>query len=133
MTRRFPKIDAADAKSRLIAAIRPLPALERLANWRERASLNILSNHRTEWIVPVLERALPFLDHMLVSAETGCCKPGMEIFGRMNARLEGYSDRLYIDDSEKNLTAGAALGWRTLLAAEDGAWIAHAEAWLAEE
>ncbi|MFC3797713.1 HAD-IA family hydrolase [Cohnella sp. GCM10012308] len=133
LNERFPRISPADARSRLVSEIRPLPALELLSGWRERASLNILSNHRTEWISPVIEPLRPLLDHVLVSAEVGCRKPEPEIYDRMNARLSGFADILYVDDTEDNLPQGAALGWKTLLAAEDGAWIAHAEAWLKGE
>ncbi|MDG0812502.1 HAD-IA family hydrolase [Cohnella rhizosphaerae] len=133
MTGCFPVIDAADARARLISEIRPLPALERLAGWRDRASLNILSNHRTEWIAPVLERLYPLADHVLVSAEAGCRKPEPEIYGLMDAKLRGFADVLYVDDAKSNLPQGAALGWKTLLADEDGAWIAQAERWLDAE
>lgn len=133
MSGRFQVIDSADARERLVSEIRPLPALERLAEWRGRASLNILSNHRTEWITPVLKQVYPLADHVIVSAETGCRKPEPEIYGLMDARLTGFADILYVDDTQNNLPQGAALGWKTLLADESGSWIAHAEAWLKGE
>lgn len=130
MSGRFQAIDGADARERLVSEIRPLPALERLAGWRDLASLNILSNHRTEWIAPVLARLYPLADHVIVSAEVGFRKPEPEIYGLMDARLGGFADILYVDDAKSNLPQGAALGWHTLLADEGGAWIAQAERWL---
>ncbi|SFB43361.1 putative hydrolase of the HAD superfamily [Cohnella sp. OV330] len=133
MSGRFHAIDGADARERLVSEIRPLPALERLAEWRDRASLNILSNHRTEWIAPVLARIYPLADHVIVSAEVGCRKPEPEIYGRMDASLADFADILYVDDTKNNLPQGAALGWKTLLADDEGAWIAQAERWLKAE
>lgn len=133
MSERFQAIDAAGARAMLVSEIRPLPALERLKAWRKRASLNVLSNHRTEWIAPVLKRVYPFADHVIVSAEAGCRKPEPEIYSRMDECLDGYEDILFVDDTPKNLPQGAALGWKTLLADEGGAWMAQAEAWLKGE
>ncbi|MDI4646126.1 HAD-IA family hydrolase [Cohnella hashimotonis] len=133
LSERFQTIGAADARERLVSEIRPMPALERLAEWRDRASLNILSNHRTEWIAPVLERIYPLADHVIVSAEVGCRKPEPEIYGRMDARLADFADILYVDDTKNNLPQGSALGWKTLLADDEGAWIVQTERWLKAE
>lgn len=133
LTERFPAISGAAGRERLLAHIRPLPALERLADWSAEAELHLLSNHRAEWIAPVLAPVRHLFASQIVSGEVGCRKPDPAIFRLMAKRLGGGKRVLYVDDMEANLAEGRSLGWHTLLADEAGAWIERAEAWLAAE
>ncbi|RTE08329.1 hypothetical protein [Paenibacillus whitsoniae] len=51
---RFPVIQKEQAKRLLLSNIQPLPALEDISVWHEYADIHLLSNHRAEWIEPIL-------------------------------------------------------------------------------
>lgn len=119
----FPSIDGGEAKVVLLAHIRPLPAALKVPVWSKYATIHLLSNHRLEWIQPVLQPILPFISGITVSSLAGCCKPGPEIYELVHAGL-GRRDKVwFVDDQERNFKEAKRLGWHTLSADPNGDWV----------
>lgn len=68
----------------------------------------LLSNHRTTWLLPRLERfgVADRFERILVSDALGAAKPSPAAF----ASLEARSDTVFFDDSPCNVAAARALG-----------------------
>ncbi|MFD0619505.1 HAD family hydrolase [Paenibacillus sp. GCM10027629] len=119
----IPAVHAQEVERILYSHLVPLPAMERLSRWSQSADLHLLTNHRTEWITPLLHPVQRYITSMTVSSETGYCKPDQRIFQSVQEKLRRGSI-LYVDDQQKNFAPAVALGWRTLLADETGNWLA---------
>ncbi|MBD2871213.1 HAD family hydrolase [Paenibacillus arenilitoris] len=104
-------------------SLEPLPALGRLREWSAAADLHVLSNHLRSWVEPVIGPYADVWTSVTISSEVGCRKPHPEIFARVTPHLPPGSAVLFVDDQDKNLRQAALLGWRTLRADEEGAWI----------
>jgi putative hydrolase of the HAD superfamily len=118
-------------RQRMLEAIDlPLPVAASLERWADVAELWILSNHRHEWLAPLLAEAgfTPHFTRILVSSELGEMKPDPAIFERVVA---GRPVRvLFVDDKQENLDAGAAFGIEAQLAEAGGAWQDEVDDWL---
>lgn len=121
----LPSIKHEVAKSQLLACLTPLPAMDKLAEWSQLANIHVLSNHRSEWVNPLLEPVLPYLTSVTISSDVGFSKPSSDIFKAVQRMLPDASRVLFVDDSTRNLAAAEQHGWSTLLADEAGNWIAQ--------
>jgi len=120
---------AAEQRADLIAGhLRPLPALERLPVWSKLCHIIIMSNHRTEWLNPLLNPYRSYIHNIHISDQAGMCKPSNEWFQRLDQQMNGPIH--FVDDSEKNIRAAQQLGWQTTLADEHGMWTAIIDEWL---
>lgn len=127
ITSHIPTVHAQEVERILYFHLTPLPAMERLPQWSRSADLHLLTNHRIEWIVPLLSPIQHYITSMTVSSETGYCKPDQRIYQCVREKLRMNGPILYVDDQQKNLTPGAALGWHTLLADGAGCWMTRVE------
>lgn len=128
LEREIPKLNREEASRSLIRLLKPLPAFRLLPEWSRHADLHLLSNHRAEWLLPVLEPIRPYLKSITVSSEAGHCKPDPQLYAIANAMLSADRPRvLFVDDQEKNFAAAAAIGWETILADENGEWLVRVE------
>ncbi|WJH32205.1 HAD-IA family hydrolase [Paenibacillus sp. CC-CFT747] len=125
-----PSLSRAQGRRLLQEALVPLPALGLLPEWSRYADLHILSNHRAEWLLPLLEPVKGHLAGVTVSSETGFRKPEPGIYERAARLLKPGFPILFVDDQERNLAEASRLGWETLLADENGAWMGQVGAWL---
>jgi FMN phosphatase YigB (HAD superfamily) len=68
----------------------------------------LLSNHRSDWLLPRLERfgLADRFERVLVSDELGAAKPSPTAF----AALVDQPSMVFFDDSRRNVEAAAALG-----------------------
>ncbi|SFJ03765.1 putative hydrolase of the HAD superfamily [Paenibacillus sp. UNC496MF] len=130
---RCPDVAGRDARELLLRNLRPLPAFERVAAWSRLADVHLLSNHRAEWLAPVVERLRPYLGHVVISSEAGASKPADAMFAALRGRLAPDAPVLYVDDHPGNLAAGERFGWTGLLADDDGRWTGEADAWLRQD
>lgn len=118
-----PRLHTEQARSYIDKSLQPLPALEKIAEWSTVADIHLLSNHLPSWVLPIVEPIERYLKSVTISSETGLRKPHPEIYKRVINYLPSGSSVLFVDDQDKNLRQAASLGWRTLLADEDGHWI----------
>jgi FMN phosphatase YigB (HAD superfamily) len=116
-------IDMQKAKVTLLECLKPLPAFDRIAMWSEYIDIHLLSNHRKEWIDPILEPIKKFTKSINISSAVGICKPNLAIYNVMNSKLQTIDKVMFVDDQEKNLKPAMSLGWNTLKADSDGEWI----------
>ena len=116
------------------ALFEPLEALARLPDWSRRSELWLLSNHRHEWLRPMLSQYGVVFANELISSELGAMKPEPAIFrGLLTGDPEAI---LFVDDRQDNLDAAVAVtGPRleTLLADSGGRWLVAVERWLSDE
>lgn len=109
-----------------------LPA-SRVAGWRRRAQVWIVSNHRHEWLDPVLAETglAAAVDRVVVSSRTGLAKPDPAAW---EVLLEGgiaAHDVLVVDDQQPNVAAACALGMSAIRAEPGSAWPDQVDEWLA--
>lgn len=106
----------------LAARMRPLVPVQILEAWAQHVELVLLSNHRTEWLVPALSGAgyLEYFDRLVVSDSVGFVKPDREIF---ELAAPPGSRALFVDDREFNLVVARSLGWETVAADPSGRWV----------
>lgn len=107
-------------------SLRLLPAAERIEELAAQGPLFTASNHRSEWIMPVLQSS-GLADHfteILISSEVGEVKPDPEFFHILTKRAgTPPSEILFIDNLERNTKAARAEGMETLLADPGGDWV----------
>ncbi|MEW9702229.1 HAD family hydrolase [Paenibacillus sp. SI8] len=116
-------MEASQARSLMLSCLQPLPAYERLPSWSKTYDLHILSNHRSEWLVPFLAPVRPYLRTVTISSEAGFAKPSPDIYRLASAGFPEGAPVVFVDDAEHNLTAAKAHGWQTVLADPEGHWI----------
>ncbi|MBW7476912.1 HAD-IA family hydrolase [Paenibacillus oenotherae] len=116
-------IDGGHARALLRSKLTPLPALNLLPEWSRIADIHLLSNHRMEWIMPCLASVEPFIQSMTISSQVGVSKPHAPIYRHAASELRPSQRVLFVDDLETNLLEASRLGWDTLLADEQGAWL----------
>lgn len=119
----FPTIESEMAQKMILSYIKPLPAIQEIPKWSQVANIHILSNHRIEWIQPILNMIQNHIKTVTVSSEVGSLKPHAEIYSVVHSKLQSEKNILFVDDIENNLDEAKALGWNTLLADEKGNWI----------
>lgn len=120
-----------EQRAALIAThLRPLPALDKLAAWAKQCSILIMSNHRSEWLLPLLEPHVSALQAIHISDQAGLRKPDPRWFQKINATLERPCDVMFVDDSLKNVHAAQACGWLALRADQHGEWVKQIDEWL---
>lgn len=89
----------------------------------------ILSNHRTEWLLPALERFKLSAPRVFVSDVLGSSKPSLACFVQC-LELWGVSDAstvLFADDKLENVSAARSLGMHAIIADDRGEWVSLAE------
>ena len=122
LVKRFPVIDEGYAVTKLLSAIKPLPALQEIPFWSQYANIHLLSNHRIEWVEHIICPVQKYIKSVTVSGDVGFCKPQIDIYVKVNSYLANENRVLFVDDQEKNLIEARNLGWNTLLADEKGEW-----------
>jgi putative hydrolase of the HAD superfamily len=113
-------------RRRLIDEMRPLDAADRLRELASTFRLGALSNHRGEWLRPVLAAngLGGWFEAILISSETGFVKPEAGAFSHAADILGLEAQEItYVDDKEGNLAAAALSGMEPLLADSDGRWL----------
>ncbi|MGM7683765.1 HAD family hydrolase [Cytobacillus sp. Hm23] len=123
LSMKHPSIEKGVAKPMLLSHLKLLPAVHHVAKWSQFADIHILSNHRMEWIEPILKEIQNDVKSITVSSEVGYCKPHKAIYTTIQTKLDSEKETLFVDDQEQNFVEARTLGWRTLLADEQGSWI----------
>ena len=118
-------------RSWLLAAMTPLPAAGKLSQWRETCELWVLSNHRSEWLRPLLNqyRLTEFFSRLFISDEVGLAKPDPALYALIK-REAGSKRMLYVDDRAPFVQVGREVGIPAILADEHTAWIDVVDSWI---
>lgn len=121
------------AERRSILDLRALIDPARVAAWQRVADVWVISNHRHEWLLPVLTaHGLDVVvDRVEVSSLVGRVKPDP---GAWEVLLTNGvpADRVaVVDDQERNLEAARGLGMTAIPATGDLSWADRLDRWLA--
>ena len=101
-----PRLDPVELRNDLESRYRPGPWFQFVT--RHDGPMWLLSNHRTEWLLPRLERfgVADRFERILVSDALGAAKPSPAAF----AALQPRNDVVFFDDSACNVGAARELG-----------------------
>ena len=118
-------------RSWLLAAMTPLLAAGKLNHWRKTCELWVLSNHRSEWLRPLLNHygLTEFFSRLFISDEVGLAKPDPALYALIK-REAGSKRMLYVDDREPFVQAGREAGISAILADEYATWIDIVDGWI---
>lgn len=108
--------------------------VERLMEWATVCRLALFSNHRAEWLTPVLVEAGLYdaFSHVWISSHIGMVKPDLAAFQWVRTQL-GDEPVCYVDDQQRNLQCAKAVGMQTVLAQAEDEWLrwgADVDRWL---
>ncbi|WP_197035531.1 HAD-IA family hydrolase [Paenibacillus sp. UNC451MF] len=128
LSERTPQMDKLHTKRLIDKHLVSLPAFDLIIQWSVQADIHILSNHRTEWLAPVLNPIANNLKSITISSEAGCCKPDPTIYRLVQSKIEDpNASVIYVDDQEKNMVEAEKLGWHTIIADPGGEWVSEIE------
>jgi FMN phosphatase YigB (HAD superfamily) len=108
-----------------ISMLQPLSDVALVRRWAAVVPVGILSNQRSEWVLPVFEREglTELFDPLLISSATGLVKPDPRAFDQL-AHLGSAPERvLYVDDRPQALRRAEQRGVSTLHAHDDHQWV----------
>lgn len=123
-----------DASDRMaILDLRPRIDPARVASWRQVADIWIISNHRHEWLLPVLAQSglADVVDHVVISSIGGHVKPDPAAWAVLLADGTAAEDVLIVDDQPRNVEAARSLGITAVAAGDDHAWCVEVDRFLA--
>lgn len=113
------------AQKLLSSHLTRLPAMDHLSNWSQLADIHLLSNHRNEWLDPLLNPIKPYIKSITISSVVGFCKADPKIYEIVNSKIDTKQAAIFVDDQEKNMKPAKDLGWNTLIADKEGQWIEY--------
>ncbi len=119
------KINVQQTMHSLNTSYRPGPAANYLASWSRLVPIWLLSNQRSNWVLPQLDALNltgPF-QRILISDVTGAVKPDPNAFAQLLDSEFAPGDILFVDDQEHNAKAAEKLGLKTILASPEYAWV----------
>jgi FMN phosphatase YigB (HAD superfamily) len=106
------------------------PAEPHLRRWSACVPVWLLSNHRTHWLLPRLQRfgVLECFARIVVSDTMGAAKPDATAFGELLRQRSASKCILFVDDQACNVEVARRLGIPALQAQPDGRWVAEVDA-----
>ncbi len=119
----FPKINLDYLQIAMQKSLVELEGIQHVDKWSTVSDIHILSNHRSEWLQPVIDRLHPFLTSTTVSADVGVAKPNPEIYNICNDQLDPDRPIVFVDNKKENLSPAVELGWQTIHADPSNKWI----------
>jgi HAD superfamily hydrolase (TIGR01509 family) len=119
----FPTLEMKYTRTLINKHLVPLPAMEQISHWSDKADIHLLSNHRNEWLSPLLKPISKYLKSITISSKVGSCKPDPKIYQLVQKKLVDHTTTIiYVDDQQKNLIQAEELGWETVIADQEGKW-----------
>ena len=114
-----------DWRALLEAGYKYGPAAPHLRRWTECVPVWLLSNHRSDWLLPRLDRfgVLKCFERILVSDTIGATKPEQEAFDALLGQSSPAKRILFVDDQTCYVDAARQLGISSLHAHADGSWV----------
>ncbi|MBD0380180.1 HAD family hydrolase [Paenibacillus sedimenti] len=120
----FPILEVRYTRPLINKHLVPLPAIEQISKWSDKADIHLLSNHRNEWLAPLLNPISKYLKSITISSEVGNCKPDPKIYQLVQEKIvHRTTSIIYVDDQQKNLIPAEELGWETVFADQEGKWV----------
>lgn len=100
------------------------PAAPHLQSWSKRVPIYLLSNHRSHWLLPRLDRfgLRGFFDRILISDSIGAVKPQAASFAPILDYAAGAGRVLFIDDQLCNVESARTAGIQALHSADADDW-----------
>jgi putative hydrolase of the HAD superfamily len=125
-------VDAARTRRRLDASYGPGPALPYITDWSNKAHVCLLTNHRSDWLLPRLNafEITSRFERIWVSDKTGFIKPEAAAFDPVFQYRSARQNMLFVDDQLHNVLAAEALGITGIHAMPDGRWLDDVSRWL---
>jgi putative hydrolase of the HAD superfamily len=116
-----------------ILDLRPRLDPARVAAWRQHADVWIISNHRHEWLEPVLQASGldGVVDRVVISSRGGKVKPDPAAWAVLLDDGIDPDDVLVVDDQTRNLDAARSLGITAVAATGDLTWCDEVDRFLA--
>jgi len=101
------------------------PAAPHLERWARSVPIWLLSNHRSGWLLPRLDRfgLTGHFQRVVVSDAVGAAKPDPAIFAPVLQSSIAPSRVLVVDDHRRNLKTAKRLGFQTVLAGASTTWL----------
>ncbi len=105
------------------------PAVPHLRRWASYVPVWLLSNHRSHWLLPRLNRfdLLGSFERILVSDAIGAAKPESEAFTVLLRQSSHAKHVLFVDDQARNVEAARRLGIHALHAHISSEWVADVD------
>jgi FMN phosphatase YigB (HAD superfamily) len=102
------------------------PAAPHLQRWSRQVPIWLLSNHRSPWLLPRLERfgIKEFFERVVISDVIGAAKPEPAAYVDILERTTSPASALFVDDQDRNVAAAAKIGLTAFHAGADLSWIA---------
>jgi HAD superfamily hydrolase (TIGR01549 family) len=100
-------------------------AVPHLCRWSRQVPLWLLSNHRSHWLLPRLERfgLAQVFQRVVVSDVIGTAKPDPAAYQHVIERVPSPASCLFVDDRLRNIASAADLGLKVVHASPDVPWI----------
>ncbi len=119
-------VDTLQTMRSLSASYRPGPVAQHLAGWSQQIPIWLLSNHRSDWVLPQFDslNLTGVFERRLISDITGVVKPDPKAFTQLLNSEMNPSDILFVDDQLHNTRAAEKLGLQVIHASpEERAWV----------
>lgn len=102
------------------------PAAPHVHRWSQCVPIWLLSNHRSDWLIPRLERfgLNGYFERTIISDAIGAMKPDPAAYRCIVAHVAEPASALFVDDRSRNVAAAANLGLKTVHATIERPWIA---------
>ncbi|QGH35753.1 hypothetical protein GI584_17605 [Gracilibacillus salitolerans] len=123
----FPGINLEYLQTVMQKSLVELEGIHHVETWSAVSNIHILSNHRLEWLQPVINRLQPYLTSSTISSEVGVAKPDPRIYEICDNQLDFDRPILFVDNKKENLIPAVELGWQTIHADPDNEWIAKVD------
>jgi FMN phosphatase YigB (HAD superfamily) len=100
-------------------------AVPHLCRWSRQLPIWLLSNHRSHWLLPRLERfgLAEVFQRVVVSDSIGAAKPDPAAYRHLIEEVYDPASCLFVDDRARNIASAAGLGLKVVHASPDVPWI----------
>jgi putative hydrolase of the HAD superfamily len=101
------------------------PAAPHMRWWSQRVPIWLLSNHRSDWLMPRLDRfgLTGYFERTIISDVIGAMKPDPAAYRHVTAHVTEPALAMFVDDRSRNVATAASLGLKTVQASTEIPWI----------
>ena len=101
------------------------PAAPYLEQWSQSATLFVLSNHRSHWLIPRMKRfgIHHYFDKIMISDTLGRMKPDKVLFEDLIEVIGQSENSIFVDDQVQNVEVAISFGFKAIHAERSFNWI----------